>query len=127
MFNLRFIKPGLGEIQIDTFKETFECDHRYWSMNKYKEQWEEAKTKIIKKQPAMFITSILNPRFSSFARVWICYPIGDELVFQEQLLFYNQLNSPFDIGNPHKHISSYESVTEDGERISEWRTSAATE
>ena len=71
MYKFSFINKGLGQIQIGDFKEEFESDTNYWSV-------------------------------------------------QEHIVFLNKLEEPFDINNPHKHIKPYESISEDGEEISEW-------
>ena len=122
MYNFKFIEKGLGEIQIDDFKELFESDHSFWNNEQYEEHWEISKAKVKNGEAAFFFTSITDPKHANFFRTWVCYPIKNELIFQEQLLFLNELAEQFDINNPHKHISPYVNITEDGDEISEWRT-----
>ncbi len=119
MFEFRFIKSGLGEIQIEEFVESFHSDHSYWSMDQYIAQWEAAKKLAIAGTPSLFITSITKPSSTNFIRCWVCYPVGTELIFREQILFLDQLSEPFNEGNPHVHIEPYE--CEDDEPVSEWR------
>ncbi|VAW76124.1 hypothetical protein MNBD_GAMMA12-3299 [hydrothermal vent metagenome] len=122
MYIFKFIEKGSGEIQIDAFTELFESDHSYWSMEQYEKQWESAIVIIEKGDAAFFIISVTDPKQSNFIRAWACYPIGKELVFQEHIIFLNELHEPFDIENPHKSMQSYENISEDGCEISEWRT-----
>lgn len=124
MYNIEFINSHLGRITIDDFAETFQSDFSYWSQARYESQWLKAEELLKNGFPALFITSITNPEHADFIRTWVCYPQGNERVFQEWILFLSDLSGSFDINNPHKHIPAYENVSEDGEQISEWRTSA---
>ena len=122
MYEFKFIDNGVGEIQIDNFRESFQSDLSFWTANRYIAQWEDAKRHLANDLPTMFITSITDPSTASFIRSWVCYPIGDELIFQEHIIFLDDLGEPFDLKSPHKHVGPYENFSEDGERISEWRT-----
>lgn len=122
MYKFAFIDTGIGEIHIDDFVELFESDLSYWSEKQYISQWKAASIRIEKKLPAYFITSITEPQNSNFIRAWVCYPIDEELVFQEHIIFLDNLSEPFNETDPHKHILPYERVDEDGEEISEWCT-----
>jgi len=123
MYKFRFLQPGLGEIQIDDFKERFESDESYWSQEKYEAHWRAASERVAQGLDAYFITSTPDPKTANFIRGWACYPKEDELVFQEHLLFLDEFEK-FDIEQPYKHMLAYESTSEDGEEISEWRTHA---
>jgi hypothetical protein len=79
---------------------------------------------VLQGRPACFITSITDPETSNFIRTWACYPVGDQLAFQEMIIFMDDIDGPFDLSNPHKHVPKHETVTEDGDSISEWLTSA---
>jgi hypothetical protein len=122
MYHFKFLSTGIGEIQIDHFRERFTSDHSFWSMAQYEEHWRQARQVAAAGYPARFITSITNPKQTNFIRTWVCYPMGGEVVFHEQILFLDQLSQLFDPMNPHAEIRSYERETEDGEEISEWRT-----
>jgi hypothetical protein len=127
MYKLSFEKIGAGQIQIDEFVESFESDHSYWSVQEYEAQWRAAEQRIDQGLPAVFFTSISKPDTANFFRTWVCYPTDDQLIFHEWILFLDQLAEPFDIRDPHKHILPYEAEDEDGNQISEWRTSVSTE
>ena len=124
MYEITFQEYGLGQIQIDDFVESFESDHSYWSPQDYETQWKEARSRVDRGLPAIFFTSISAPDTANFYRTWICYPDRDELAFHEWVMFLDQLDAPFNAQNPHVHIPEYQSHTEDGQPISEWRTSA---
>jgi hypothetical protein len=122
MWRLSITDNGGGEIQIDDFKESFLPDLSYWSRSDYERHWYRAAKAIEEGLPAVFITSITDPASSIFFRSWACYPMEGELVFQEQILFLKELERPFNLEEPHSNVLPYDSVTEDGEQISEWRT-----
>lgn len=123
MWQLSISDSGLGTIQIDDFKESFQADLSYWSKSDYERHWVRAAKVLQEGSPVFFITSITDPATSNFIRSWACYPIKRELIFQEHILFLEDLKKPFDLDKPHSHVLPYESLTEEGEAISEWRTS----
>ncbi len=127
MYQFRFLEYGAAEIRIDDFVEPLECDHSFWSQQDYESQWKEAMHRVEQGLPAIFFASITAPDTANFFPTWICYPDKNELVFHEWIMFLDQLEVRFDIRNPHLHIPPYESYSDDGEPISEWRTSAGRE
>jgi hypothetical protein len=124
MYKLEFTESGKGVIKIDSFEEYFECDLSYWTQDQYEKHWQLAEETINQGNKACFITSITNPDNSNFVRTWACYPIQNKLVFQEVILFLDDLPFTFNTKSPHLNVQAYESVTEDGDKISEWTTSA---
>ena len=124
MYKFKFIAHGKGNIQIDNFSEEFDSDHSYWSKDQYVDHWKSCEQHLAEGKPTRFITSITEPNLSNFIKTWVAYPINDELVFQEHILFLNELIKPFNPLHPHALIQGYENKTEDDELISEWRTSA---
>jgi len=124
MYKLTINENGEGEIQLDDFRESFLADFSFWSKEDYEAHWREASKQLDAGSSVSFITSITDPATSNFIRSWACYPIGGELVFQEQILFIEDLETPFNIKEPHCNVLPYEFITEDGEEISEWRLRA---
>jgi hypothetical protein len=124
MYKLEFTEHGKGLIKIDDFRESFEVDLSYWSQGQYESHWQQAIETINNGKDACFITSISNPENANFIRTWACYQNAGKLVFQEVLLFMDEMSVPFNLSEPHLNVQPYESVTEDGEQISEWATSA---
>jgi hypothetical protein len=122
MYQFKFIDDKKSQIQIDDFRESFISDYAFWSKDQYEEQWEDGADVVRSGKPAIFITSITDPETSNFIRTWVCYPIDGQLVFQEVIVFLDEIGGPFDLSNPHKHVPKRETVTEDGDSISEWIT-----
>lgn len=122
MWRLSISDDGVGEIQIDDFKESFLSDLSFWSKSDYERHWSQASRALDDGSPVVLITSITDPARSNFFRSWACYPAESELIFQEHILFLEELEKPFDFEKPHSNVRPYESLTEDGEKISEWRT-----
>ncbi|QJR80430.1 hypothetical protein CA267_006410 [Alteromonas pelagimontana] len=122
MWTISISDSGVGKIQIDDFKESFRSDLSFWSKADYERHWSQAAKALGEGFPVVFITSITEPIISNFFRSWACYPVKGELIFQEHILFLEDLERPFDLDAPHSNVRAYESVTEDGERVSEWRT-----
>jgi hypothetical protein len=124
MYKFNLTENGMGSIQIDDFKESFESDFSYWPKEMYETHWLKASEEVEAGNSVSFITSITEPDSSNFIRSWSCYSIDGELIFQERILFLNDLETPFNLKEPHNNIDSYESIDEDGDKISEWRTRA---
>ena len=123
MWQLSISDNGHGEIQIDDFKESFRADLSFWSKTDYEHHWARAAEVLHEGSPVVFIISMTDPATSNFIRSWACYPIKRELVFQERILFLEDLSEPFNLDEPHSHALPYESLTDEGEAFSEWRTS----
>ena len=49
------------------------------------------------------------------------YCEGHDVFLQNHLLFLDQIDGVFDPSQPYAHIPSRETVSEDGEPISEWK------
>ncbi|WP_016954336.1 hypothetical protein [Catenovulum agarivorans] len=122
MYRFQLANSGKGQIQIDDFVESFESDFSFWSKSDYEAHWEQASAALLLGKSALFITSMSEPQNTNFIRAWACYVIGAELVFQENILFLDELPFKFNVAAPHTNVLPYESVTDEGYKISEWRT-----
>lgn len=122
MYSFQFTNDGKGQIQIDDFIESFESEFCFWSKSDYEKHWLKASEELSLGKDVSFITSITNPKNSNFIRTWTCYVKNRELIFHENILFLDDMPFEFNIATPHKNVVPYESVTEDGDEISEWRT-----
>ncbi|HHB1562324.1 TPA: hypothetical protein ACN98A_004435 [Vibrio parahaemolyticus] len=118
-FSLR--GDGLGKIVIGSYEEHFVSDLNFWKVSDYIEHWNVAREVLTTGTSVSFITSITEPENSNFIRSWVCYYDNGELVFQEHMLFLDEPDFEFNIDEPHKNVRPYESITEEGEKISEWR------
>jgi len=92
MYELTLKDCGKGEIQIDDFRESFESDFSFWSKKDYEDHWRKASEELESGNAVSFIISITDPSNTNFIRSWSCYPMNQELVFQEQVLFLEELN-----------------------------------
>lgn len=111
----------MGIIRIGSFQEKFSASLMYWKADEYKRHWSEAIARIISSNDiSALITSMVNPENGSHIFWWPMYRIGKNVFFQNHILFFDQLASPFDESNPFIHVPQRMILNEDGERISEW-------
>ena len=112
-----------GEIQIGAFRERFQSDLSFWKKADYARQWRSAISWILESDRAAMITSLGDPASANFIRWWVMYREAREIVFQEQVLFINELTAPFDPEVTWKIVRERRTVSENGQEISEWRSS----
>jgi hypothetical protein len=110
------------EITIGSFKESFLSPLVYWSVDSYEKHWKENIRKFIfsKMDCTFLITEMYDPKYANFIRWWILYRNGEDVIFQEQVLFLEDVEGEFCLSSAHKLILPYQSINEDGEKISEW-------
>ncbi|WP_424229836.1 hypothetical protein [Actinophytocola sp.] len=89
--------------------------------------WESALREIERfaKATSCLIASITDPAVSNFISCWPMYRDGDVIHVQNSLIFLNELDEPFDSQAPWRHVEPHREVDEDGNRISQWVTSAS--
>lgn len=122
MYQFSIITHNMGEIQIDDFKESFYMDFGYWKKSQYEAHWLTASRALAERREVSFIQSMHAPESASFYQIWAAYPQDGAVVFQEQILMLEKMERPFNIQEPHFNALPYESHSESGEKISEWRT-----
>ena len=112
-----------GEITIGDFSEKFHASLSYWTHQDYVRQWLSALNKIttFENNKGAIISSMYNPISANFICCWVMYRLGGLVYLQNHILFLDDLSTPFDERNIEKSIPDREQVTEEGERISEWR------
>jgi hypothetical protein len=131
MFDIKFIETAgsankqhdseLGEIAIGEFSERFEIVLEYWNKSDYQRQWFEGLSRIVGgNTKSCLITSLTDPASANFIFWWLIYRDGTVTVFQNQILFLDELAAPFDVVNPYAVIPDRVQITEDGEKVSEW-------
>lgn len=115
------VKASLGLIKIGSFQERFSASLMYWNAEDYERHWKQAVARIIKSSAvSCLITSMLDPATANFIFWWPMYCEGDTVFIQNQILFLDQLPSPFDEHAPFSHVPERKILSEDGEKISEW-------
>jgi hypothetical protein len=112
-----------GRLQIGEFQETFVASLSHWCQSQYLQQWREAAQRLIDGEAkSAFVTSFVPPSHALHFVWWPCY-LSDETVYvQNQLRFYEQLPSPFDVDSLYDYIEDRKTVSaDDGALISEWQ------
>jgi hypothetical protein len=127
VFDIRFTdqpaRPDhrAGEIVIANLRETFDADMRWWSAAQYETQWLRGVRLVLEAERSAVVTSFIEPRYANFIRWWPMYRDGDSVIFQEQILFMNQLAAPFDSERFADFVSPRAREVDEGEKVSEWR------
>jgi CdiI N-terminal domain len=112
---------SLGVIQIGSFQERFIASLMYWSADDYKRHWKQAIERILHSSDvSCLITSMIDPTTGNHIFWWPMYRVNEHVFIQNHILFFDQLQSPFDERNPFSSITERQTIDEDGNRISEW-------
>lgn len=114
---------AVGRIQIGSFTEDFHVSAEYWKPQQYEEQWNEAlRQLLLGASEGCFIASLDNP-FVPGGRVflWVFYRDGSDVVFQNLFLSLEECQPRFVPEEAREWIPVRETVSEDGDPISEWR------
>jgi hypothetical protein len=114
-------KDVYGRILIGDFSERFVASLADWSPADYETHWLESARRILSGQVrSAFVTSFVGPDKAPNLTWWPSYRVGDVVYVQNQLLFYQQLQQPFTPDRLYECVKERETVSEDGEEISEW-------
>ncbi len=93
----------------------------YWSADDYKRHWKQAIERILHSSDvSCLITSMIDPTTGNHIFWWPMYRENDTVFIQNHILFFDQLQSPFDERNPFSSVRGRQTINEDGNRISEW-------
>lgn len=114
-----------GEIRIGSFRERFLSAVTFWSEARYEQQWIEAAKRILTDGKTALMSSVTEPASTNFVRWWAMYRDGETIVVQEQLCFLDKLTEQFDPEAVERFVSPRETISEDGEKISEWTTTVS--
>ncbi|MGE0784792.1 MAG: hypothetical protein AB7S26_03815 [Sandaracinaceae bacterium] len=115
----------LATIKIGDFCEQFPVSTVYWTPEQYLGQWRQALEELAAGSPkGCMIASVEDPDVvGSKAFLWIFYRDESDVVFQNMLLFLDDWRP--DLTETASGLSDWtpprEVVSEDGQRISEWR------
>ena len=115
----------VGEIKILDFTEGFFSSISYWNMSDYLNHWRKGLERIGQGLDSAFITNMIDPENANFIEWWVVYVEGDWAYIHNQLLFFDQLEAPFQKDNIYASISPRETYDEDGQKISEWKIALA--
>ena len=115
-----------GEITIGSFREAFLSDLTFWDEPMYERHWRASLAHVLSREKAALITSIADPSTANFIRWWAMYREADQIAFQEQLLFLDELAVPFNPHETEKYMRPRVRYSDDGNEISEWYASVET-
>ncbi|WP_340617364.1 hypothetical protein [Xenorhabdus entomophaga] len=118
-----FGEPAIpSSIIIDDFKEEFFLPTTYWNLNDYKRSWVKSiEEGLHKKNHSALAVSMYDPNKANFIFVWIIYFKGKDVFIQNQTLFMDDCPG-FEPNRINSFIEPRYTETEDGNKISEWRT-----
>ncbi|SFC82503.1 hypothetical protein SAMN05421773_106174 [Streptomyces aidingensis] len=116
---------AVGTIRIGEFTEAFRASLAYWSADDYRRSWRLAYHRLESADDAIscLITSITDPATSNFVFCWPLYREGEQVFVQNSVIFLDELTEAFDPEAPWASVGPRETITEDGDEISEWHTS----
>lgn len=69
------------------------------------------------------MTGMLDPKTANFLIWWPTWRIGDIVYFQNQILFMNLIRAGFNDNALENYIPKRMTMTDKGEKISEWSVS----
>jgi hypothetical protein len=115
---------ALGSLSLGAFLEDFHASLSYWDRDRYLAQWREGLDRLVNGEiRSAVVTSMYDPRIADYIFWWPMYAIGDSIHLQNQILFLNDLGEPFDEAEPYRFVRERETISEDGQPISEWTVS----
>ncbi len=111
----------VGEIIINTFKETFDMPLEYWSITDYQRQWQEGLERLKRHPKSCLITEIQDPNKAPWVNWWLLYKKDEKLIIRNQLLFGKNFTNtfkgqPFTIENCYNFIPTWRAKKD----ISQW-------
>jgi hypothetical protein len=111
----------LGWIKLGDFQENFSSGLFEWTQSTYEEQWKGALHSLLNgATKSALITFYVSPQYGHHLEWWPLHRV-DELVYvQNHLLLYDQLTRPFLAAEAISFVKDRQTISEDGEKISEW-------
>ncbi len=115
---------ALGRIQIDDFSERFTLDTAGLDAEVYERLWRQQLRTLLEGRPIVTLPAWTGPPDRNAPRrAWVLYREGDAVFVQDRLYVAESVPITVDPDGSILDVAPRETVTEDGERISEWRTS----
>ncbi len=111
---------------VGEFREVLETSLEYWTAEQYEEQWSVALGEIESgANQSALVTSVTDPRTTNFLFWWPLYRVGDSVFVQNQVLMLDEIRNKFSLDRIGDFVPERETINEEGDRISEWRSSIA--
>ena len=112
---------ALGRIVLGEFTEPFEATLAVWTARQYEAQWRDAGLRLLGGLDAvMFVASYHGPG-ALYHFTWPAWRDRTEVIFQNRLVLQELLDAPFDPWRTHEFVGARQSLSEDGQPVSEWR------
>jgi hypothetical protein len=112
------------QIDINNFRERFQAPLTVWGVERYKQQWKDAITRILEGEAKDYlVTGFRDPWSSDFISLFALYRKGDEVFVQNQIILCEGNEEQIAIMDLIDLVEERETHTEDGEEISEWKVS----
>ena len=113
-----------GEVRIGEFIESFKMALGSWSLEEYKQQWHEGLERLKNHDQSCLIANIQEFE-NSLVDWWILYKEGNTVYVQNELMAGDCLQAfltrgEFNRETCYDFIEPRQTVTKDGEKISEW-------
>ncbi|MEU6826736.1 hypothetical protein ABZ921_39550 [Streptomyces atriruber] len=115
---------AVGRISVGDFSENFPMDLSYWSADDYRDSWVRALRRVDGQSEvdSCLVTSITDPATANFVFCWPVYRRGTDVYVQNSIIFLGELAEEFRPTEPWLSVEPHSTVDEDGNEISEWRT-----
>jgi hypothetical protein len=115
------VEAAYGRIYISDYFETFTSSLMDWNHERYALHWQSALRRILAgADKSVLITSYIEPVVGGYIMCWPLYRLGDAVVLQNKMLFFDQLVAPFDPERPWNSVPERQTVNPEGLPISEW-------
>jgi hypothetical protein len=114
----------VGRIVLGKHKETFVTHLMTWSEQQYIEHWKLALRRVLDGKSAALITDMRTPVQSSHLVWWPMWKIDDDIVFHNQLLFFEarKIKGPdVDVESLYSFVGEHHSHNVEGTPVSEWK------
>lgn len=111
-------------ITINDFTEDFAVPLDTWDIGEYQSQWAASLKAIVEgADKACLVTAMRNPKDADFIAMFVLYRVGQAVFVQNQIVLCGGNESKISNEQFDSLIEGRETQTEDGAKISEWRTS----
>ena len=107
MFSIEFISPekataaeALGKVVFGPTVERFRSALGFWRQDDYERQWKAALHRIVGGRAACLITEAVGLGQAGHVFMYVGYPIGDRVAFQERFVQAKDLPVWFHPANP---------------------------
>lgn len=82
------VKYCLGEIQIDSFKETFRMPLDFWTIEQYEEQWKEGIERLKTNDKSCLVLAVQGPgsEMQPWAELWMIYNVSGEIYMKDAII-----------------------------------------